>query len=140
MPFGLSLQAAYDYVFQIIAEEGIDAALQRCGRFIPVFSERQYDKLAREMELRNRYLADPFAMVPRAEQHRYLGTDSYHGGVWGPERGAFHPGHYHLGLLARCRAAGSSVTGTRPPRSTAARSRPAGSTGAGPGSCRWPCA
>jgi glycine/D-amino acid oxidase-like deaminating enzyme len=106
--------AAYDYVFQIVREEAIECALQRCGRFIPVFSRRQYDQVARAMEIRNRYLRDDFVMVPRAEQHRHLGTDLYHGGVWGPERGAIHPGLYHQGLLDRARASGARVIGRTP--------------------------
>jgi glycine/D-amino acid oxidase-like deaminating enzyme len=106
--------AAYDFVFRLVSEEGIDCGLQRCGRFIPVFSRRQYESVARAMELRNRYLRDDFAMVPKAEQHRYLGTDFYCGGVWGPERGALHPGLYQQGLLDRAVAAGAWVLGRTP--------------------------
>lgn len=105
--------AAYDFVFRLVGEERIDCRLERCGRFIPVFSRRQYDALARSLELRNRYIDDPFEMVPKAEQHRFLGAELYHGGTHGPERGAIHPALYHLGLLERARAAGVRVlTGT----------------------------
>ncbi len=106
--------AAYAFVFQLVESESIPCHLERCGRFIPVFSQRQYDKLARELEVRNRYLDDPFEMVPKAEQHRFLGTDLYHGGSYGPERGAIHPGLYHQGLLERAAGAGATIVGWTP--------------------------
>jgi len=43
--------SAYDQVYRVVAEERIDCHLERCGRFIPVFSQRQYDSFARKLEI-----------------------------------------------------------------------------------------
>jgi glycine/D-amino acid oxidase-like deaminating enzyme len=101
--------AAYDQVYRVVAEEGIDCHLERCGRFIPVFSQRQYDSFARKLEIQRRHLGEEFEMVPKSRQHLHLGTDLYHGGSYGPDRGAIHPALYHQGLLARARTAGAAI-------------------------------
>jgi glycine/D-amino acid oxidase-like deaminating enzyme len=101
--------AAYDQVYRVVAEEGIDCHLERCGRFIPVFSQRQYDSFARKLEIQRRHLGEEFEMVPKSRQHLHLGTEFYHGGSYGPDRGAIHPALYHQGLLARARAAGAAI-------------------------------
>jgi glycine/D-amino acid oxidase-like deaminating enzyme len=101
--------AAYDLVYRVVAEERIDCHLERCGRFIPVFSQRQYDSFARKLEIQRRHLGEEFEMVPKSRQHRHLGTDLYHGGSYGPDRGAIHPALYHAELLARAREAGAAI-------------------------------
>jgi glycine/D-amino acid oxidase-like deaminating enzyme len=101
--------AAYDQVYRVVAEERIDCHLERCGRYIPVFSQRQYDSFARKLEIQHRHLGEEFEMVPKSRQHLHLGTDLYHGGSYGPDRGAIHPALYHQGLLARAREAGATI-------------------------------
>jgi glycine/D-amino acid oxidase-like deaminating enzyme len=101
--------AAYDQVYRVVAEERIDCHLERCGRFIPVFSQRQYESFARKLEIQRRHLGEEFEMVPKARQHLHLGTELYHGGSYGPDRGAIHPALYHQGLLDRARAAGAAI-------------------------------
>jgi glycine/D-amino acid oxidase-like deaminating enzyme len=48
-------------------------------------------------------------IVPKAEQHREIASDLYHGGAVYPRHGALHPGKYHLELLRIARAAGVQV-------------------------------
>jgi glycine/D-amino acid oxidase-like deaminating enzyme len=52
--------------------------------------------------------------VPRAEQHREIGSDAYHGGAVTEERASIHPGLYQLGLLDRACAAGVRVLAGTP--------------------------
>ena len=51
----------------------------------------------------------PVHVVPRAEQHRELGTDYYHGGVVYEAHASLDPGRYHQGLLQRVLDAGARV-------------------------------
>ena len=60
-------------------------------------------------------------MVPKAEQHREIASDLYHGGAVYPRHGALHPGKYHLELL-RDRARGRRAGG-RPVQGAGDRAR-----------------
>ena len=94
---------AFDYVTGLIEEQRIDCHFVRCGRFMGASSPRHYETLARELELRRKHLGQESEMVPKAEQHREIGSGIYHGGAVIPDLGALHPGLYHLGLLDRVR-------------------------------------
>ena len=108
------LDAALRTVRDLIAEEAIDCHLVRCGRFIGATSSAHYESLARDLAVTKQHLGFDFAMLPRAEQHREMATDLYHGGAVIPDLGALHPGLYHHGLLARVVAAGGIVLGRTP--------------------------
>ena len=108
------LDAALRTVREVIAQEGIDCHLVRCGRFIGATSAAHYESLARDLAVTKQHLGFDFAMLPRAEQHREMATDLYHGGAVIPDLGALHPGLYHHGLLARVVAAGGIVLGRTP--------------------------
>ena len=100
------LQAAFEAVASTIREESIDCGFAVRGRFIPAPSPMHYEGLAREYEAQARHLGIEFAMVPKAEQHRELGTDRYYGGAVVPDLAGLHPALYHAGLLRSARAAG----------------------------------
>ena len=103
------LRAAYDAVGETVSTEAIDCAYRVCGRFIAANSAKQYEELARELELRKKHLGDEFEMVPRAAQHREIGSELYHGGALILDLAALHPGLYHLGLLRSAVAAGAAI-------------------------------
>ena len=48
-------------------------------------------------------------MVPRAEQHREVATDAYHGGCIYQRHGSLHPALFHQGLLERALVAGARL-------------------------------
>ena len=50
-------------------------------------------------------------MVPKAEQHREIGSDLYHGGMLRPDLAGLHPAKFHAGLLERAIEAGVTVHG-----------------------------
>lgn len=108
------VRAAFEHLFQFIEREGIECGLVRGGRFLAALSPRQYEAMARELELRHRHLGEEFEMLARARQHREIGSDHYHGGAVTPDRGSLHPGLYHQGLLRRAVAAGTEVHGQTP--------------------------
>ena len=103
------LRAAYDAVGETVREEAIDCAYKVCGRFIAANSPRQYEELARELELRKKHLGDEFEMVPRAAQHRELGSALYHGGALILDFASLDPGRYHLGLLTSALRSGAAI-------------------------------
>jgi glycine/D-amino acid oxidase-like deaminating enzyme len=100
------MRAAFDWVFSLVEQEQIACKLVHCGRFVGALSPKQYESMAREYQLRERHLGEPFEMLSRADQARELGSDYYCGGAIIPDHGSFHPGLYHLGLLDRALSAG----------------------------------
>jgi glycine/D-amino acid oxidase-like deaminating enzyme len=114
LTFYREVRAAFEHLFAFIAEEAIDCGLVRGGRFLAALSPRQYEAMARELELRRRHLGEEFEMVPRDRQQREIGSDYYHGGGVTEDRGSLHPGLYHRGLLERAMAAGAEIHGRTP--------------------------
>ena len=108
------MQDAFDVTTGLIEKEQITCHYQQCGRYMAANSPAHYEGMAREYELRNRYLGEPFELVSKADQHKHLGSDLYHGGIVLPGFGSLHPGLYHLGLLRQARSAGASVLGHTP--------------------------
>ena len=108
------MRAAFDWVFTLVEQEQIACKLVHCGRFVGALSPRHYEAMAREYELRERHLGEPFAMVDRASQQRELGSDYYCGAAIIPDHGSFHPGLYHLGLLDRAVSAGVEIHARTP--------------------------
>lgn len=94
---------------EFVAAEAIDCDYRVAGRFHAAHSPRQYEILARDAADQPKGLEVPVEVVPRAEQHRELGTDAYFGGVVYTRHAAVDPARYHRGLLDRVRAAGATV-------------------------------
>ncbi|MFN3547890.1 MAG: FAD-dependent oxidoreductase [Mesorhizobium sp.] len=89
--------------------EGIDCGFSVCGRFHAAHSPKAFEVMARDAERQTPGLEVELDVVPRAEQHREIGTDAYHGGIVLKRHAVLDPGRYHAGLLARVREAGVSV-------------------------------
>src|SRR5262249_52479547 len=60
------MRAAFDWVFTLVEQEQIACKLVHCGRFVGALSPRQYESMAREYDLRERHLGEPFEMLSRA--------------------------------------------------------------------------
>ncbi len=97
---------ALDFIDDFIAREGIECDFERVGRFHGAHAASHYKKLGREIANQPKGLEVEAHLVPRAEQHREIGTDLYHGGVVYPAHALLHPGLYHAGLVERALAAG----------------------------------
>jgi glycine/D-amino acid oxidase-like deaminating enzyme len=108
------MRAAFDYVLDLVQTEQIDCKLRQRGRFIAAQDQAQYDSMAREYELREKYLGEPFAMVSRERLASETGALGYFGGAVIPDHGTFHPGLYHQGLLDRVIAQGVEIHGRTP--------------------------
>ncbi len=105
------MRAAFQNVTDVARAEKIDCDLQQHGRFMGALSPRQYEAMARELELKRRHLGDEFEMVPKSARRREFGGEHYHGGGVIPDHYLFHPGRFHRGLLARAREAGATILG-----------------------------
>lgn len=100
---------ALDWIDDFVRSEGIDCDFGRVGRFHAAHSPKHYEKVAREAELIENEEGVPAFAVPRAEQHKELGTDHYHGGIVYPSLASLQPAKYHRGLLAKVIEAGATV-------------------------------
>jgi glycine/D-amino acid oxidase-like deaminating enzyme len=103
------LQAAFNYVVQLIETEEIDCGFRRCGRLIVANAPHHNDQIGAVLALKQRHLGEPYEMVPRAELHRELASDHYYGGAVLPDLGSLHSGLYHKGLMMRVMAAGAQI-------------------------------
>ena len=101
--------ASVDYVEELVKAEQIACNFTRSGRFTGAHRPGEYEKEARRLEMLRRKLGHEGDMVPKAEQHRELGTDYYHGGRIVHRDASLHPGLYHQGLLDRVKSAGAIV-------------------------------
>jgi glycine/D-amino acid oxidase-like deaminating enzyme len=108
------MQEAFDAVAARVRDEKIACGFKICGRLVLAKAKRQYDDLARELELRKTHLGSDFTMLPRAALRDEIASDLYCGGALIPDLGAIHPGLYHRGLLERARAAGVTLIGRTP--------------------------
>lgn len=108
------LRAAFEGVAELIAREKIECGFAMQGRYIMAASPGQHESLNREFDLRAQHLGDSYQPVARADQHREIATDLYHGGVVIADMAGLHPGLYHQGLLDRAVAAGVTVLSHTP--------------------------
>lgn len=97
------------YIAELIGKEKINCEFHRVGRFRGAVASAHYDTMARDLEDLKRFAGVEFFMVPKAEQHREVGTECYFGGSVLPDDAALHPGLYHQGLIACALSAGVSI-------------------------------
>jgi glycine/D-amino acid oxidase-like deaminating enzyme len=103
--------AALDFTTRLIAEEGIECAYVRCGRFRGAWTAAHYDEMAREIETQRKLLGLDADIVAPADVRAEVATDRYRGGVIFNQHGGLHPALFHTGLLERAEGAGARVIG-----------------------------
>lgn len=107
-------RASLDFTLNLIESEGIECELQKVGRFTGAWRPRHYEDLAQEVEAIRKIIDIEAEMVPKAEQHAYIGSDLYHGGRLLRHHAGVHPSLFHQGLLERAMALGVSVKAHTP--------------------------
>jgi glycine/D-amino acid oxidase-like deaminating enzyme len=100
---------AADYLEDFIGREGIDCHYHRGGRFLGAHAPGDYDRMAHDLELQAQHLGAEFEMIANADQHRFVGSDHYHGGALDYGCAATHPALQHQGLLERALEAGAVI-------------------------------
>lgn len=106
--------ASVDYMADLVSREQIACHFVRSGRFVGAHRPRDYDTLAREVELLRRHTGYEVHMVPRSDQHAEIGSDLYYGGRFNVGDGVVHPALFHQGLLERVLNAGAIVASRTP--------------------------
>lgn len=100
---------ALRWIGEFTSQEGIDCDFSVCGRFHAAHSPKAFEAMRRDASNQQSDPAFQTELVSRAEQHREIGTDAYHGGVLLPHHAVLDPGRYHSGLLNRVRDAGAII-------------------------------
>ena len=103
------VRAARRHICELIEREGIECDLARVGRFTGAHVPGDYETLARDCDALEKHFSGDAVMVPRSEQHNYIGSAHYHGGRFFKGDGNLHPAKLHQGLLDRVVAAGATV-------------------------------
>lgn len=100
---------ALRWIGEFTRDEGIDCNFSVCGRFHAAHSPKAFEAMRRDASNQQSDPGVQMELVSRAEQHREIGTDAYHGGVLLPRHAVLDPGRYHSGLLNRVREAGAII-------------------------------
>lgn len=102
--------ASFEHLENLIARERLDAAYERCGRFLVACNPAQLRRFERQVARLGEH-ADGVRLVPRARQHEEIGSDLYHGGVAIEPSGGLHPARFHQGLRRAAASAGAALHG-----------------------------
>lgn len=100
---------AREFLYDFIRTERLDCDFQLAGQFKGAIGFGQYEQSARTAEVLAKRLGIEAYPVPHAEQHDYIGTDFYRGGMVRKDIGALHPAKFHAELLRIAIAAGLAV-------------------------------
>ncbi len=103
-----------EFTAALIARERIECRFVRSGRFRAACRPAHYEAMAREIERLRAAIGLEADMVPRAEQHREIGSEAYYGGCVYHRHGGLQPALFHRGLLERAQAAGARIAGHAP--------------------------
>ena len=101
--------ASLPFIEETIAREQIDCDYVRCGRYVGAWSKGHYDAMASRADWIAEVTGLPTAMVPKARQREFLGSDHYQGGMTAAATGSLHPGKYARGLTAAAERAGAHL-------------------------------
>ncbi|MDX1739379.1 MAG: FAD-dependent oxidoreductase, partial [Alphaproteobacteria bacterium] len=101
--------AARKSLARLIEDEKIECHFSMNGRFSGANKPKHYDSMARECDDLVKHLGIEAYMIPRAEQHKEIGSDLYYGGAVRSDIGSLHPGLFHKELLARVKTLGVEI-------------------------------
>ncbi|MBJ9661447.1 MULTISPECIES: NAD(P)/FAD-dependent oxidoreductase [Burkholderia] len=101
--------ASFDFLKQLIADEGLDADLQISGRFFGAYTTRHFDTLRAQGELLRDKTGVTVHVISREQQRALIGSDYYYGGILIDDYGGLHTAKYHRALRALARRRGASL-------------------------------
>lgn len=102
---------AHDHLKSFIRREAIDCDFVANGRFVGAHTPKAYDAIAFKMKEYQKGGRTDFEMVPPTEQHRYVNSEFYRGGMLIHNAGSINPAKYHSGLVRVAREAGAKCIG-----------------------------
>lgn len=102
-------EAAYRLVFELVERENIDCHLNRGGRLILSYSERQQAGLLAELQLKQCLVGETFETIDASEVADELQTTAFVAGARITDSATIHPGLYLQGLRAAAERAGATI-------------------------------
>jgi glycine/D-amino acid oxidase-like deaminating enzyme len=97
------------YLRALATTEGLDCDWRANGCFFGAHTRRHFEVMAREAERQPRGLEQRVSIVARADQHREIASDYYHGGGVYHDDASVDPMRLLLALLARAQRAGATL-------------------------------
>lgn len=111
---------AREHLYALLEQEEIDCDFKLAGHFSCALGAGDYEQMARNAEKLRRNLGVDAYAVPQSEQHAYIGSDYFRGGMARMDIGGLHPAKFISELLRVAQAAGvavhsnTAVTGIEP--------------------------
>jgi len=102
-------KSARAYLELLIEREKIDCDFRNCVRFYGAHRVKDYDKLARTVDTLKQKVGLRLEAIPKSDQHRYVQTEAYHGGLIDHETAGFHPAKFISGICERAEQTGAIV-------------------------------
>lgn len=99
-------KASRTYIEDLVEREKIDCDFRTCARFYGAHKAKDFDGLAKTTDTLTRKLGLNLEVVQRTDQHHYIATDVYHGGLLDKGTAGFHPAKFIAGLCDRVEQAG----------------------------------
>jgi gamma-glutamylputrescine oxidase len=91
-----------------IAKHGIHCDL-KAGHLEAAYKPAHFDAMQRDAEFLAKEFGWESEIVQPQDMGRHINGGGYHGGIYDPKGGHFHPLNYALGLAEACRAAGVRI-------------------------------
>jgi glycine/D-amino acid oxidase-like deaminating enzyme len=101
---------AIAHVRSLATQGSADCDWQARGGFYGAHTPRHFERMARDAEHQPKGLEQRISVVPRAEQHREIATDYYHGGCVYHDDASVDPMKLLLALLRRATDQGAAVS------------------------------
>jgi glycine/D-amino acid oxidase-like deaminating enzyme len=97
------------FVERLVADEGIDCELRRCGHVSLAWRPSHHRRLVQSQALYARTFAHETTLVPSDRLGDVIGSPIYHGGLLDPEAGSLHPAKFFWGLAEAAHRAGAGL-------------------------------
>ena len=102
-------QNSLEWLKNFMVQEKIDCSFKVPGRFFAAHNQREFDRLAVNLETQPASLRAAATLVPRSKQRAELGSDIYHGGAIFNSHASLDPALYHSAMLKKVLEAGVKV-------------------------------
>lgn len=94
---------------EFVSAENIDCDYHDVGRFQGAARPSHYESMAREIDNLNTHLGLEAQLIPKHQQHSFLGSDSFHGGTFRPDLNGVQPAKLHHGMYLKAIESGAVI-------------------------------
>ena len=100
---------AIDSIEKLVAEHGIDCDFERSGKLTLAYRPSHFQAMLKTQKALADLAGHEVVTVPKAEIHRELGSDFYHGATVDPLAAGLHVGKFVHGLAATAGTLGATI-------------------------------